>query len=100
MTCNKLLSRLLKMKDFRVTWFDFLSDTHLFIGVKPYKSGCRCPQCGKRGKIVTQFTTVRQWEDVVVCGRRCIFFMRPKRSTAANMAGFRSAYLGLPLIPG
>lgn len=78
MTPNKLLSRLLKMNGFRVTWFDFASDRLLRIGVKPHKTGCRCPHCGRRGRIVNHLSECRTWEDIVVCGRRCIFFYAPK----------------------
>lgn len=47
MTSNKLLSRLLKMKGFRVTWFAIKENSGLLeLGVKPHKSGCRCPHCG------------------------------------------------------
>jgi len=79
MTNSKLLSRLLRMKGFKVTWFAVLEDQGvLHLGVKPHKTGCRCSICGRRGTIITR-TEVRQWEDVVVCGMRSIFFMLPVR---------------------
>jgi len=78
-TNNKLLSRLLRMKGFKVTWFALLEDRKvLHLGVKPHKTGCRCPECGRRGTIVAR-AECRQWDDVIVCGMRSIFFMLPAR---------------------
>jgi transposase len=78
MTSNKLLSCLLKMKGFCVTWFEFTSDTVMRVGVKPHKTGCRCPKCGRRCEIVRHLSECRSWDDIVVCGRRCIFIYAPK----------------------
>lgn len=78
MTSNKLLSCLLKMKGFRVTWFELKSETILRVGVKPHKTGCRCPKCGRRCEIVRHLRECRSWDDIVVCGRRCIFMYAPK----------------------
>lgn len=79
MTANKLISRLLKMVGFKVTWFNFnTTDNILELGVKPHKSGGRCPICGRRGKIIAR-TKSRQWDDVVVCGLRSVFFMLPAK---------------------
>ena len=77
MTSNKLLSRLLKMQGFCVTWYFFKSDGLLQIGVKPRKTGCRCPHCGRRGEIVVT-CAVRNWDDVVLCGRRCVLVYAPR----------------------
>ena len=77
MTANKLLSRLLRMEGFKVTWFHFnRTDNTLELGIKPHKSGGRCPHCGRRGKIIARADS-RQWDDVVVCGLRSIFFYAP-----------------------
>ena len=95
MTPTKLLSCLLKMNGFRVIWFDFVSEWQLHLGVKPHKTGCRCPHCGRRCRIVNHLRECRSWEDIVVCGRRCIFFMLPKRFSARHTVEYRSAYLGL-----
>lgn len=78
MTTNKIISCLLKMKGFRVTWVNNNSDSFLYLGVKPHKTGCRCPHCGRRGVIVNHLKECRTWQDVVVCGRRCILFYAPK----------------------
>lgn len=74
MNSSKLLSRLLKMKGFKVTWFSLLeNEKFLHLGVKPHKTGCRCPHCGRRGTIVTR-ANCRRWDDIVVCGMRSVFF--------------------------
>ena len=74
---NKLLSRLLRMKGFKVTWFKVLdTQKKLYLGVKPHKTGCRCPHCGRRGTIIAR-AECRQWGDVVVCGMHSIFFYAP-----------------------
>jgi hypothetical protein len=58
-TNSKLLSRLLRMKGFKVTKFAIFEDHGvLHFGVKPHKMGCRCLHCGRRGTIITR-TEVR-----------------------------------------
>ena len=94
MTSKKLLSRLLKMKGFRVTWFQFHEESRLLLGVKPHKTGCRCPHCGRRCKILHPITACRQWNDVIICGMRCIFFIRPKRSFVQPTGGSRNRFRG------
>jgi transposase len=77
MTDVKLLSRLLRMKGFRAVWYE-VTDSLLRVGVKPHKTGCRCPECGRRCRIVNHLDYVRVWEDVVVCGRRVLLCYAPK----------------------
>ena len=49
----KLLSKILRLKDMKITGFSFKNrDRALHLRVKPYKNGCRCPHCGRRGRIV------------------------------------------------
>ena len=61
----KLLRTILRLKRLQITHFRFLHrDTELHLAVKPYKNGCRCPTCGRRGRIVHQPTELRRWEDV------------------------------------
>jgi hypothetical protein len=94
MTSTKLLSRLLRMKGFKVTWFAVLENLGiLHLGVKPHKTGCRCPHCGRRGEIVAR-VECRQWDDLVVCGLRSIFFTHPARYTARRMAASKNKYPG------
>ena len=52
----KLLRTILRLKSLQITHFRFMHrDTELHL-VKPYKNGCRCPACGRRGRIVHQTT--------------------------------------------
>lgn len=99
MTNNKLLSRLLRMKGFKATWFKMLEDERLLqLGVKPHKTGCRCPHCGRRGTIVAR-CKVRLWDDVVVCGMRTLFFTLRPRYGARRMDGFRNGFPGRTAMP-
>ena len=60
----KLLRTILRLKSLKITHFRFMHrDTELHLAVKPYKNGCRCPDCGRRGRIVHQTTEPRRWED-------------------------------------
>lgn len=77
MTVHKFITRLLQMKGFCVTWFKFTRHT-LDIGIKPKKTGCRCPICGHRGKIKTITTTNRTWLDITICRWQVRFFYTPK----------------------
>ena len=61
----KLLCKILHLKDMKITHFDFKHrDKELHLAVKPYKNGCRCPHCGRRGRIVWQAAAPRRWEDL------------------------------------
>ena len=70
MTAMKLVSKLLKFKGFKAVslWLEGQGAQDLVIAVKPHKNGCRCPECGRRGKIVRTMAP-RRWRDVRVCGR-------------------------------
>jgi transposase len=68
MTINKLIGKLLRFKGLKVTGITFRKDRRLEIGVKPYKNGCCCPTCGRRGKIVRTRPELRRWRDIPVCG--------------------------------
>ena len=43
-----------------------------------YKNGCRCPTCGRRGRILHQTTAWRRWEDIAVMGMRVLLWYAPK----------------------
>ena len=79
MTSNTLLRKLLRLKTLKVSGFEFKNrDKELHLAVKPHKNGCRCPHCGRRGRIVRQTTTFRVWEDVPILGLRILFHYAPK----------------------
>jgi transposase len=75
---KKLLQRLLRMKGFRITWFELHErKREVLIGVKPHKTGCRCPHCDRRCEIVIILPECRVWRDVVLCGME-VFFYHPR----------------------
>ena len=75
----KLLRTILRLKSLKVTHVRFMHrDTELHLAVKPYKNGCRCPACGRRGRIVHQTSERRRWEDVAVMGLRIVLWYAPK----------------------
>lgn len=61
---KKFILKLFHFTDLAIVSFHFdHRDRTLHIFVKPYKNGCRCPDCNQRGKIV-QTLKNRQWRDV------------------------------------
>ncbi|MDA3831963.1 MAG: hypothetical protein PF495_01065 [Spirochaetales bacterium] len=66
MTTFKLIAKLLKFKDFCCVGIAFRRGGRLNVLVKPYKNGCRCPECGQRGSIVRQRSEPRFWRDIPV----------------------------------
>lgn len=75
----KLLSRMLRLKDMKITHFEFKNhDKELHLTVKPYKNGCRCPECGRRGRIVRYTSSFRCWEDLTLVGMKILFWYVPK----------------------
>lgn len=65
MSINRFVCRLLRLKGLRVGWVEFSQwNRELHLGVKPYKNGCLCPQCERRGEIVHQLPEQRVWRDV------------------------------------
>ena len=78
MTINKFIRKALKIKDFSVCdfWFEKRKKV-LNILVKPYKNGCRCPECDRRSRIV-RVMEKRKWRDLVVCGWEIVLWYYPK----------------------
>jgi transposase len=75
---TKLLTKLLRLKDIKITWFDFKNrDKEMHIGIKPYKTGRRCPTCGRRCRIIRALEN-RSWTDVTILGRKVIFWYAPR----------------------
>jgi len=63
----------------KVTWFKFKEyGKELHLGVKPYKNGCLCPECGRRGRIIRSTTEARTWTDITVFGIKIILSYSPK----------------------
>lgn len=66
MTAYKLIGKLLKFKGFRCVGLAFRRGWRLEVLVKPFKNGCRCSKCDRRGKIVRQRAAPRYWRDLPV----------------------------------
>lgn len=78
MAVNTFIKKLLKLSFLKVSWYEFRArNRELHLGVKPYRNGCRCPHCGRRGNIV-RLLNERTWRDVVVCGIKVFFHYRSK----------------------
>lgn len=78
-TNSKLLGRMLRLKVLKISDFEFRNrDRELHLAVKPYKNGCRCPHCGRRGRIVHLGSEARRWEDATILGIRIIFHYAPR----------------------
>lgn len=74
-----LLRQILRLKGMRITRFQFKDyGRELHLCVKPYKNGCRCVECGRRGRIVSEGKTARSWEDIALLGRRVVLWYAPK----------------------
>ena len=80
MTAMKFVSKLFKFKGFGAVgvWFEgHGEEAAVVVAVKPQRNGCRCPECGRRGKIV-QVMEPRRWRDVRICGRTVWLYHRPR----------------------
>lgn len=64
------------MKGSAFTFQDRSRELHLT--VKPFKNGCRCRQCGLRGRIVASAATGRRWEDLTALGIKILMWFYPR----------------------
>jgi len=79
MTGNKLIRKLLNLKGLCVTCFEFANrNSVLDLWVKPYKNGCLCPHCRRRGRIVHTTMMPSVWRDLPVCGRSVLLWYYPR----------------------
>jgi len=79
MSNMKLLLRILRLKELKINGFEFRQrDKELHLFVKPYKNGCRCPECQRRCRIVRHGTEPRIWTDITVIGMRVLLHYAPK----------------------
>ena len=70
MTATKAIAKLLKLnKILKVVDFRICRDGALMLDVKPFKNGARCPECGRRGRLLRTRTQARQWRGLPVAGR-------------------------------
>ena len=79
MTVNKFIRNLLNLKELAVTHLE-LDVRHriLNLWVKPYKNGCRCPECNRRCRIVNEIGTYRIWRDLPIYGCSVLLWYCPK----------------------
>ena len=74
----KLLYKILRLMGMKITDFWFKNrNKELHLAVKPYKNGCRCPECGRRGRIIRQTTEFRRWEDLTLMGMKVLLWYAP-----------------------
>jgi len=78
MATFKTIAKLLGLKDMKVTGVSFHRDRVVKLTVKPFKNGCRCPECGRRGTIVRQHPALREWRDLPVGGRSVFLVFAPR----------------------
>lgn len=76
---RKFTTRLLHLKSMKVVdvWFsNRYKDLHLL--VKPYKNGCLCPKCGRRGRMIKGAKKERAWRDIPLGFVRVFFHYAPR----------------------
>ena len=79
MTTLSFIRKLFRLKGLKVVNFDFKTRKSILnLIVKPHKNGCRCPICGKRGKIVNHLDDFRSWDDIVMAGWKIILWYTPR----------------------
>jgi len=89
---SKLLCKLLQLKEMKVTWFQFADyGKELRLGVKPFKNGCRCPDCDRRGRVARRIGEARQWRDVTILGIRIILFYAPREIVCPTHGAIQEA---------
>jgi len=74
------IAKLFRLKDYlKVIDYEFADrNKTLRILVKPYKNGCRCQICGRRGKIVGPAKKSRDWRDIPVHGIDVFLTFHPR----------------------
>jgi transposase len=79
MTVNKFIRNLLNLKELAVTHFELdIRHRILNLWVKPYKNGCRCPECNRRCRIVNETSMYRIWRDLPIYGCSVLLWYCPK----------------------
>jgi len=85
MTATKAITKLLKLTGLKVTGFTFKGrGRELYLCVKPYKNGCQCPECGRRGKVKRTLPDARKWRDLCVGGWTIFFLYCPREILCAT----------------
>ena len=85
MTVNKFIRKLFRLKDILISDFQFsFRHKELNLWVKPYKNGCRCPQCKRRGRIIRTMNSYRVWRDIPICGWSVFIWYHPREIHCAT----------------
>jgi transposase len=84
MASTKVIARLLKIKDCKLIDISFHHDQLVRLYVKPYKNGCMCPECGRRGTIIRSRPDAREWRDLKVGGWHLRFVYAPREIHCAT----------------
>lgn len=77
MATFKTIGKLLKLKGMKLTGVSCHRDV-VRLAVKPFKNGCLCPECGRRGTIVRRRPTLREWRDLPVGGWSVFLVFAPR----------------------
>ncbi len=78
MTVNKFLKNLLKMTELAISNFELnMEKETLNLFVKPYKNGCLCPKCRRRGKILCT-VDLRNWRELSFYGLNIYLWYAPR----------------------
>ena len=97
----KLLSKILRLKGMKITDFQFKDyGRELHLSIKPYKNGCRCADCGRRGRFVSPSKEARSWQDIAVLGVRVVLWYWPERSSVRRTDAARKRFRGRPRTRG
>ena len=84
MASNKVIARLLKIKDCKLTNISFHHGQVMKLAIKPWKNGRRCPLCGRRGTIIRTRPEIREWRDLKVGGWHVRFVYAPREIHCAT----------------
>ncbi len=82
-----LLRKLLGFKNLSITWFDLKPHKGVLqLGIKPFKNGARCPECGRRCKLLKRShrrtaREMRTWRDVPCGGLAVSLHYHPREIT-------------------
>jgi transposase len=78
MSNSKLLCKLLCLIELRITGLVFKDRRkELHLGVKPHKNGSRCPECGRRGRVLRRLAEARVWRDLTIFGTTIWLYYAP-----------------------
>jgi len=96
----KLLSKILRLNGMKITGFQFKNyGRELHLSIKPYKTGCFCADCGRRGRLISQSKEVRSWQDIAVLVVLVALWYWPKEIECAANGRAQERYpMGGPVL--